>query len=330
MTINKEHKIMKINFKNVLRTATAAAVSAVLLSSAVACGSKDSDKKSESTATTSSTAAEKKLNVVASVNQWGSLAKELGGDKVDVTSIINTTSVDAHESEPLAGDIAKIGKADIVIINGQKYDTWAEKADRASDAILVDVSEARKESKETNEAEDAISSNPHLWFSAKARNAAAEAITEAYKKKNNASSSYFEDQNKSWKEREEKLENNFKEISEKTSGVKYAATEGVAGYLAADLKLENVTPQEYLNAAQNESEPSPAALEDFVKIASDGTIKVLIYNPQEADDITDQITDAAKKADVSIVEVTEQIPSEYSTLIEYMTKLAGQISDSVK
>ena len=49
MTINKEHKIMKINFKNVLRTATAAAVSAVLLSSAVACGSKDSDKKSEST-----------------------------------------------------------------------------------------------------------------------------------------------------------------------------------------------------------------------------------------------------------------------------------------
>ena len=187
-----------------------------------------------------------------------------------------------------------------------------------------------KESKETNEAEDAISSNPHLWFSAKARNAAAEAITEAYKKKNNASSSYFEDQNKSWKEREEKLENNFKEISEKTSGVKYAATEGVAGYLAADLKLENVTPQEYLNAAQNESEPSPAALEDFVKIASDGTIKVLIYNPQEADDITDQITDAAKKADVSIVEVTEQIPSEYSTLIEYMTKLADQISDSVK
>ena len=65
-------------------------------------------------------------------------------------------------------------------------------------------------------------------------------------------------------------------------------------------------------------------------LSIDKTTQNIIYNPQEADDITDQITDAAKKADVSIVEVTEQIPSEYSTLIEYMTKLAGQISDSVK
>ena len=37
------------------------------------------------------------ITVIAASNQWGSLAKELGGSYVDVTSILNNTSTDAHD-----------------------------------------------------------------------------------------------------------------------------------------------------------------------------------------------------------------------------------------
>ncbi|WP_300765709.1 zinc ABC transporter substrate-binding protein, partial [uncultured Bifidobacterium sp.] len=46
------------------------------------------------------------ISVVASINQWGSLAKELGGTYVSVTSVMSNTSVEAHDYEPTTQNIA--------------------------------------------------------------------------------------------------------------------------------------------------------------------------------------------------------------------------------
>ena len=40
------------------------------------------------------------INVVASVNQWGALAEQIGGVHVKVTSILSSTTEDAHTFEP--------------------------------------------------------------------------------------------------------------------------------------------------------------------------------------------------------------------------------------
>lgn len=78
------------------------------------------------------------FDVVASVNQWGSLAQELGGSCVKVTSLINSTSVEPHDYEPTTSDMAKLTKADIVVLNGAGYDGWAEKAqfDKSKQTIV--------------------------------------------------------------------------------------------------------------------------------------------------------------------------------------------------
>lgn len=62
------------------------------------------------------------FNVVASVNQWGSLAQQLGGSCAAVTSLINSTSADPHDYEPTPADLAKLSRADIVVLNGAGYD----------------------------------------------------------------------------------------------------------------------------------------------------------------------------------------------------------------
>ena len=44
------------------------------------------------------------LRVVAAENFWGSIAAQLGGTKVDVTSIITNPNTDPHSYEPTAAD----------------------------------------------------------------------------------------------------------------------------------------------------------------------------------------------------------------------------------
>ena len=67
------------------------------------------------------------INVVASTNVYGDIAKAVGGEKVNVTAIINKTSQDPHSYEATAQDRLAISKAELVIENGGGYDGFLHK-----------------------------------------------------------------------------------------------------------------------------------------------------------------------------------------------------------
>src|SRR5207247_2619294 len=52
-----------------------------------------------------------KLQVVAAENFWGNLAAQLGGDRVQVTSIITNPDTDPHDYEPTAADARLVAGA---------------------------------------------------------------------------------------------------------------------------------------------------------------------------------------------------------------------------
>ena len=76
----------------------AAGLGAVMLFASAACGSATTQTEPNTKQNVPEPTGP--INVVASINQWGSLAAELGGDDVTVTSIMNSTNVDAHDFEP--------------------------------------------------------------------------------------------------------------------------------------------------------------------------------------------------------------------------------------
>lgn len=301
------------------KRAFAVAAAAATLFSMAACGSSnaDSNTKSDSSAAASSG----KIEVVASINQWGSVAADLGGDNVEVTNIMTKTNVEAHDYEPTAADVAKFGSAQVAVVNGADYDPWASKAAESTKATLVDAAETAgiKEG-----------DNPHVWFSAEVRSATADAITAAYQKADPDNKDDYAKLNEDWHAKEDKLESKIKETSAKTANLPYAATESVAWYLADDLKMTDATPKGYAQASANESEPTPADIKDFQDALKGGSIKMLVFNSQEANSTTDQITGAAKDANVPIVELTEQMPSEYDNLLDWMDALVDQFAAAVK
>lgn len=293
----------------ITRIAIAALASVGMLASVAACGSSQSTSEKNGT-----------IEVVASVNQWGTVAKTLGGDNVNVTSIINSTNVDAHDYEPTTSDIAKLQKAQVIIVNGAGYDAWAVKAAQTANATIVNAAEVGG----VNDGE-----NPHVWFSADVRKAVAQAITEAYEQADAAKKNDFDKMNDQWTAEENNVESKTTEVKQKTDGLAYAATESVASYLAEDMGLTDATPSGYARATANESEPTPTDIKQFTDALKAGEIKLLVVNTQEESELTGKITDAAKSVEVPMVELTEQMPEQYDSLTAWMEGLVDAFSQAI-
>lgn len=293
----------------IARIAIAALASVGMLASVAACGSGQSTSEKNGT-----------IEVAASVNQWSTVAKALGGDNVNVTSIINSTNVDAHDYEPTTSDIAKLQKAQVIIVNGAGYDAWAVKAAQTANAIIVNAAEIGG----VNDGE-----NPHVWFSADVRKAVAQAITEAYEQADAAKKNDFDKMNDQWAAEENNVESKIAEVKQKTDGLAYAATESVASYLAEDMGLADATPSGYARATANESEPTPTDIKQFTDALKAGEIKLLVVNTQEESELTGKITDAAKSVEVPMVELTEQMPEQYDSLTAWMEGLVDAFSQAI-
>lgn len=293
----------------IARIAIAALASVGMLASVAACG------RGQLTSEKSGT-----IEVVASVNQWGTVAKTLGGDNVNVTSIINSTNVDAHDYEPTTSDIAKLQKAQVIIVNGAGYDAWAVKAAQSAKATVVNAAEV-------GGVKDG--DNPHIWFSADVRKAMAQAITDAYAKADSAKKSDFDKLNDQWMTEEGNVEGKIAEVKQKSDGLAYAATESVASYLAEDMGLADATPSGYAQATANESEPTPTDIKQFTDALKSGEIKLLVVNTQEESELTGKITNAAKSANVPMVNLTEQMPEQYDSLTAWMEGLVDAFSKAI-
>ena len=75
---------------------------------------------------TFSVQAAEKLKVVASFSIWADIVQQIGGDRVEVYSLVKPGS-DAHGYEPSPQDVVKLQLADLIILNGLGFEPVLEK-----------------------------------------------------------------------------------------------------------------------------------------------------------------------------------------------------------
>jgi ABC-type Zn uptake system ZnuABC Zn-binding protein ZnuA len=78
---------------------------------------------STSKPTGSAAGTEGRLRVVATTTQVANFAANVGGDRVEVTSLLKP-NLDAHDYEPSPADVEAIARADLVVENGAGLETW--------------------------------------------------------------------------------------------------------------------------------------------------------------------------------------------------------------
>lgn len=107
--------------------------------------------------------AAEKLKVVATFSILGDFAEQVGGESIDLTTLVGPDA-DAHAFEPNAADARKVATAQLLLINGLAFDDWAHRLMRASAsrAKIIGVSRG-VQAAEGHHAHDHGHADPHAW-----------------------------------------------------------------------------------------------------------------------------------------------------------------------
>ena len=74
-----------------------------------------------------------RLNVVATHSILGDLVRNVGGDAIDLTTLVGPDG-DTHTYEPVPADTIKVAEADILFENGLGFETWLDDLYAASNS----------------------------------------------------------------------------------------------------------------------------------------------------------------------------------------------------
>ncbi len=74
-----------------------------------------------------------KLKVVASFSIIADLAKQVGGDRVDITTLVGPNG-DAHVYEPKPSDASVMAQADVILVNGLHFEGFLDRLIEASES----------------------------------------------------------------------------------------------------------------------------------------------------------------------------------------------------
>jgi zinc/manganese transport system substrate-binding protein len=241
-------------------------------------------------------------NVVAAENFWGSIASQLGGGRVTVTSIIDNPNADPHDYEPTAADARLMATANFVIENGVGYDPWAQRLLEANPVSGRDVLNVGTLVGEPT------GGNPHRWYSPSDVQQVIDAITAEYKKLDPSGASYFERQRASFEtEGLARYHGLITEIRDKYAGTPVGASESIFALMAPALGLKLLTPSSFLTAISQGTEPTAADKSTIDHQISSHEIKVYVYNSQNATPDVQRQVDEAKAAGIPVTTITETL-----------------------
>lgn len=270
------------------------------------------------------------IDVVASTNVYGDIAKSIGGDKVSVTSIISKASQDPHSYEATTQDRLAVSKAKLVIVNGAGYDDFmtrlTDDAKLSGDAVLnaVDASGLRAGASASASADF----NEHIWYSQDAMKKVAQAIADRLGKLDSADAQTFTDRAAQWDSKLAGITSKLAAIKAAHSGQGVAVTEPVPLYMLEAAGLENKTPEAFSSAVEAGNDVPPAALKEMQDLLSSHAVALLAFNPQTESQQTEALKSFAQNAKVPVADFLETMP-EGSDYVTWMTQNADEISTAL-
>jgi zinc/manganese transport system substrate-binding protein len=277
--------------------------SSLLVTTLAACGAPPVGARSGNT-----------LQVIAGENFWGSIAAQLGGSQVSVTSIVTNPSTDPHEYESSATDARAFATADYVILNGAGYDDWGQKL------LAANPSQGRKLVSVADLLNKKAGDNPHFWYNPDWVETVADRITADYRALDPADAAYFTRQRQAFVTALQPYHDAIAHIRSSFSGVPVGSTESIFVYLAQALGVNLISPPEFMQAISEGSDPPAQTVAEFQNQISHHQIRVLVYNTQTSTPITDNLKQMATRNGISVVGISETVEPPTSTFQDWQTR----------
>jgi zinc/manganese transport system substrate-binding protein len=303
-----------------------AAVTALTL---VACGSNSTTTASSSSASsgagsTGANSAAAPINVVASSNVWGDITKQVGGDRVNVTSVLNDPNADPHEYESDAKTAAAVSKGQLVVENGLGYDDFMDKLLSASpnpNRKVLTASDVMQIS--------GPDANPHIWYDIAKVPDVASAIAAQLGELDPADADTFTANAKTFTDGLGNINSAIDNIKSKYPGAPVGYTERVPGYLVEAAGLKLATPASFAQSIEDGNDPSVADNAAMDAALTNKAVKVLLYNGQVTSPATDAVKQLAQKSGVPVVGVTETLPPTDANFQAWQLRQINEITTAL-
>ncbi len=247
------------------------------------------------------------INVVAAENFYGNVAKLIGGDYVNVKSIISNPDADPHLFSTSPSTAVALHDAKVIIYNGASYDPWMKQllnTSTQSHPVIINVADLMKVKE---------GDNPHVWFNPKTFPTLAKELAAKFSQLEPKHKKTFMLNLKTFLDRDQEINKLISEIKSKFAGTKVTATEPVFGYMAEALGLQ-VMDEKFQWVIMNDAEPTPKMLINYQNLLKDHQVKVLFYNNQVSDNTTQSILKLAQDNHIAVVGVSETMPQDANVI----------------
>lgn len=248
------------------------------------------------------------VNVVAGENFWGSIASQLGGPHVRVTSIVSDPNADPHLYETSASDAAAVAQARLAIENGAGYDDFVTKllaAAGGSNRTVINVQNVLHLT--------GPDVNPHFWYDIPRVPEVASAIEVGLARVDPKDAASFHANLATFDSALQPITAVLGLIHQRHAGAPVAYTERVPQYLLLAAGLDVKTPAGFASAIENGNDPSPGDTALMDQLVTGHQVAVLLYNAQTVSATTQNVRRLAAQVGVPVVPVTETLPPSYRT-----------------
>ena len=321
--------------------------------------SNQSASNSSATTVSSNTVIDTQLpTVYATTNVWGSVAKAVGGDKVNVIVGVDDLSQDPHDYQATAIDKLNITKSAVMLVNGGGYDDWGMSlAESVSHKpVVINAVALSGLSPNTDNAADESAGehqhdtqheiktahpqpsdhphvhgdfNEHVFFSLDTAKKVAEAVNKQLAATSPANQAIYAKNTQHFIQQIDALKVKAKQIGQQKAITAFA-TEPVTGYLLADMGIKDVTPKAYVVQSETDAGVSVKVLNDSKSLLSNKQVGLLVVNAQTEDATSKQLITLAKASTVPVVAVYETLPDGVTSYTQFIEKTLDDFAAAMR
>jgi len=270
------------------------------------------------------------VKVLASTNVWGDIAKQLGGDWVEVTVILDDPMQDPHSYEASARDQLAVNDAEVIVMNGGGYDDFMTTLIQAADEVkIVQMAVPVAESAGKSETHAHTHDNEHVWYDFDSVGEFSQNFVAAL---TDIRPESFTDVNKNFDTFKVELDNlkvRLEGLAGHSLGLGVVATEGVGNLMLEHAGFENLTPEALADAIEEETEVPPAALAKTETLIKNNLVAILITNAQVEDQVSERLRKLAEAEGVPVVQLSELIPEAGMNYFDWMNQVLDQVQEAV-
>lgn len=266
--------------------------------------------------------ADQGLKITTTTDFYGEVAQAVVGKKGQVTSIINQPNVDPHDYDPTPKTAKIVAGSQLVIANGLGYDSWMNNLVKTNDsqARYLKVGEEVLDKKSGD--------NPHVWYDPQTMPKLARKIAKELGKKQPKNRAYFQKNAQKYIDSLQPMQDkvtSLKKVAEQTVNKNVYVSEPVFDYAIKSMGFQ-VGDQEFENAVEKGTDPSPQIISAMQNKIKQGKIAFFVYNSQVSDKTVNNFVTLAKKNQVPVLKVTETLPAKKS----YQEWMTGQYQQLLK